>query len=307
MEKESEEINVSGRWVGMKKNHQGYIYILPWVVGFLLFQLYPFVVSFAYSWTNIRIAGSATFIGWENYKRLFITDTDFLHSLSITVQYVLITVPGKLLVSLVFALLLNRALACMRLFRTVYYLPSILGGSVAISALWRVMFMHTGIVNNLTARLGFPPLNWLGDPSLALFTISLVEIWQFGSAMVIFLAALKQVPAELYDAVTIDGGGSVRAFFTISLPLITPQIQFNLVMQTINALQNFTSAFVVTQGGPIKSTYLLGLKLYEDAFSRFNMGYASAQSWVLFLLVLTFTLLVFSTSKYWVFYYDGGK
>lgn len=290
----------------IKNKYIGLLYIMPWVAGFLFLQLYPFAVSLWYSFTDIALAGDYDFVGIANYIRLFTKDADFKKSLSVTINYVLYTVPGKLICALAVALILNLKLKGIKLFRTIYYLPSILGGSVAVSALWRVMFMKTGIVNNLLGKVGIAPINWLGDPTTSLFTISLIEMWQFGSSMVIFLAALKQVPTDLYDAAKVDGSGRMRTFFKITLPMISPIILFNIVMQTINALQNFTSAFVITKGGPVKSTYLMGLKLYEDAFSKFSLGYASAQSWIMFLLILIFTGIIFGTSKYWVFYSDGG-
>lgn len=290
-----------------KRQFIGFVYILPWVIGFLLFQLYPFAVSFLYSFTDLKVAGDFRFIGLENYARLFTRDPDFIKSAQVTIQYLLMVVPGKLLSALIVALILNMRLRAINLYRTIYYLPSILGGSVAISALWRVMFMKTGIVNNLTAYLGFAPVNWLGDPKYALFTISMVEMWQFGSSMVLFLAALKQVPQELYDAARVDGSKWLRTFFSITLPMISPVLFFNIIMQAINALQNFTAAFVVTKGGPIKSTYLMGIKLYEDAFSRYSMGYASAQSWVMFAALAVFTVVVFRTSNAWVYYNDEGE
>ncbi len=290
-----------------KRKYIGLIYILPWLVGFCLLQLYPFMVSFIYSFTDLKIAGNYKFIGLDNYVRLFTKDPDFLNSMVVTLNYVLYVVPGKIICALLIALILNMKLKAINLYRTVYYLPSILGGSVAISALWRVMFMKEGIVNNITAYLGIPALNWLGDARYSLFTISMIEMWQFGSSMVIFLAALKQVPNELYDSAKVDGAKKVRTFFNVTLPMISTVMLFNILMQTINALQNFTAAFVVTKGGPIKSTHLIGLKLYEDAFSKFSMGYASAQSWVVFAVIVLITVIVFKSSSLWVYYNDGRK
>ena len=179
-------------------------------------------------------------------------------------------------------------------------MPSIMGGSVAISALWKVMFMKEGIVNNLLGT----NINWLGDPKYALFTITLIDVWQFGSSMVLFFAALKNVPKELYEAAQIDGTGKLKTFFNITLPMISPIIFFNLVMQTINTIQNYSSAYVVTGGGPLMSTNVLALKIYEDAFVKSNLGYASAESWLLFASLLALTGIIFATSKLWVFYND---
>jgi len=286
--------NRSRRYIGL-------LYILPWLLGLCIFQLYPFVVSFVYSFTDLQVIGDFQFIGLDNYIRL-VKDPDFINSMVVTLKYILYVVPGKIVFALIIALVLNMNLKAINLYRTVYYLPSILGGSVAISVLWRVMFMKEGVVNNLLAYLGIPAISWLGDPKYALFTISLIEVWQFGSSMVIFLAALKQVPSEIYDAARVDGAKKIHIFHHITLPMISKITFFNILMQTINALQNFTAAFVVTHGGPAKSTHLIGLKLYEDAFSKFDMGYASAESWVMFALMVLFTVVFFKTSNLWVYY-----
>lgn len=284
----------------------GLLFISPWLIGFLSFQLYPFLSSFVYSFTNYSILSRASFVGLDNYVRLFTIDPDFKKSLQVTFTYALIAVPGKLIFALFVAMLLNMKVKGISFYRTLYYLPSILGGSVALSALWRMMFMKEGIVNQLLAKIGLPKPDWLGSPDLALFTISSLEVWQFGSSMVLFLAALKQVPTELYEAAKVDGSSRVSSFFRITLPLITPIIFFNLIMQSINALQAFTSAFVITNGGPLKSTYLIGMKLYNEGFNNFKMGYASAISWVLFVIILIMTLLIFRSSSSWVYYSDRG-
>lgn len=279
---------------------QGYLYILPWIIGFLMFQLIPLVNSFRYSMTNIKLGGEYQFIGLENYIRMFTADADLFQSMRVTVKYLIMVVPAKLIFALIVAMILSMKIRGIRVFRTMYYLPSILGGSVAISALWRVMFMKTGIINHLLGT----EINWLGDPKYALFTIGLIDIWQFGSSMVLFFAALKQVPGDLYEAAQIDGAGKIRVFFQITFPMISPVMLFNIVMQTINALQNYTSAYVVTGGGPLKSTNIMALKIYQDAFVKSDLGYASAESWLLFLLLLCLSGLIFLTSKYWVFYGD---
>ena len=268
---------------------EGYLYILPWIAGFLLLQFLPLINSFRYSLTNIRLGGDYDFIGLDNYVRMFTKDRDLAGSMWVTLKYILLSVPSKLLFALAVAMLLNMRIKGIRIFRTIYYLPSILGGSVAISALWRVMFMKSGIINNLFGL----SVNWLGDPRYALATITLIDVWQFGSSMVLFFAALKQVSQDLKDAAQIDGAGKLRVFFYITLPMISPIILFNLVMQTINTLQNYTSAYVVTGGGPIKSTYV-------------NLGYASAESWLLFVFLLALTGVIFLSSRFWVFYADEG-
>lgn len=288
------------------KRNVGLLYIAPWLLGFLVFQLYPFGASLIYSFTNYSITNVPEFVGLDNYVTMFTKDNNFYKSLSTTLAYVFISVPMKLIFALMVALLLNVKLKLVNLYRTLFYLPSILGGSVAVSILWRFLFMKEGMVNRFLDLLHLPAINWLGSPKIALFTLSLLSVWQFGSSMVLFLAGLKQVPAELYEAGRVDGASKFRMFFTITLPLITPIVFFNIIMQLVNAFQDFTGAFVVTNGGPMNSTYLFALKLYDEGFKFYKMGYASALSWILFLLILVVTVIIFKTSKYWTYYEDGG-
>ncbi|MBD2844842.1 sugar ABC transporter permease [Paenibacillus sp. IB182496] len=284
----------------------GLLYISPWILGFIVLTLVPFVASLIYSFTDYSMVREQRFVGLANYIEMFTKDPDFYQSLRVTLLYVVMAVPAKLVVALLVAMLLNRTMRGMGIYRTIYYLPSILGGSVAVSVLWRFLFMREGMVNEVLSYLSIPALNWLGDPQLALFTITLLPVWEFGSSMVLFLAGLKQVPRELYEASRVDGAGKARAFFSITLPMLTPIVLFNLIMQMINAFQQFTAAFVITDGGPTKATYLYGLMLYDNAFQFFKMGYASAQSWVLFVIILAFTLILFKTSNRWAHYEDGG-
>ena len=201
---------------------------------------------------------------------------------------------------------MNQKIRGINLIRTIYYIPSLFGGSVAVCALWKLMFNDKGVINAFLQSLGIPTLSWLGSPDIAMTTICLMEIWQFGSSMILFLAALKNVPQHLYEAAEIDGAGKIRTFFHITIPQISPIILFNLLMQLIQALQNFTSAMVITRGGPVKSTYVLGLKLYMDGFSNYKMGYASATSWIIFTVILFATLLLMRSSSAWVHYDDNG-
>ena len=288
----------------MKREYQAYLYILPWILGFAILQLYPFVSSFIYSFTDYTVGAKATFQGLANYKKLFTQDKEFWNSLKVTILFALYTVPGKLIMALAVAMFLNRDLKGINLIRTLYYIPSLFGGSVAVALLWRLMFLDNGVINAILSALHLPVIQWLGDTRYALRTICMLEIWQFGSSMVMFLAALKQVPRSLYEAAEIDGAGKVTRFFHITRPQISPIIFFNLINQTIQALQNFTSAQVITEGGPLKSTYVLGLKLYKEGFSYFKMGYASAISWVVFAAIMIFTLAIFASSKLWVHYAD---
>lgn len=288
-----------------RRDMVGLAYILPWVVGFCILQLLPFAKSMMFSFTNLKVAGGGDYIGIANYVRAFTADPLFGKSVGVTLRYLLYALPCKIVFALLIAMILNMKIRGINLFRTLYYLPSILGGSVAISALWRVMFAANGVINNMLSPLGISGQSWLGNPRYALGTLSIIDVWQFGSSMVLFLAALKQVPGELYDAANVDGAGKARTFIHITLPMISPVLFFNIIMQTINMLQNFTSSFVVTGGGPIRSTYVIAMKLYEDAFSNYNMGYACAESWIVFFGILVFTVAYFWTSRLWVHYGDG--
>lgn len=289
-----------------RRDNQAYFYLLPWLLGFSILQLYPFLTSLFYSFTDYKIASIPSFVGLSNYIKLLTQDAEFWNAFKVTIVYTLYTVPGKLIMALAVAVFLNRNIKGINLIRTLYYIPSLFGGSVAVAILWKLMFMDNGVINSLLALIHLPAVQWLGDTKYALKTICLLEIWQFGSSMVMFLAALKNVPKDLYEAASIDGAGKIAGFFQITIPQITPIIFFNMIMQTIQALQNFTSAFVITDGGPLKSTYVLGLKLYKEGFSYFKMGYASAISWIIFIVIMIITLLLFRSSSAWVHYEDDG-
>lgn len=289
-----------------KRDYQAFAYLLPWLVGFALLQLYPFVSSLYYSFTDYKISAQADWVGLKNYGNLFLRDKEFWNSLKVTLLYTMYTVPGKLIMALAVAVFLNRNIKGINIIRTLYYIPSLFGGSVAVAILWKLMFMDDGVINAMLSVFHLPMVQWLGNTKTALPTICAMEIWQFGSSMVMFLAALKNVPRELYEAASIDGAGKVTRFFKITIPHITPIIFFNMIMQTIQALQNFTSAFVITDGGPLKSTNVLGIKLYKEGFSYFKMGYASSISWVIFILIMVVTLALFRWSSGWVYYEDDG-
>lgn len=283
-----------------------YLYVLPWIIGFLVFQLYPFIASFYYSLTTYAILKPIRFVGIGNYVQALTSDRLFWPSLTATVKYVLLAVPGKLTFALFIALILNMRIRGINFFRTVYYLPSILGGSVAISILWKFIFSRDGTVNTLLSKVGISAVDWLGDPNLALGTMGLLVIWQFGSSMVLFLAGLKNIPEELYEAARVDGANSVQSFIRITLPMLSPTILFNFIMQMINAFKEFNAPYLITRGGPLKSTYLYGMMLYENAFVHQKMGYSSAQSWILFLIIMTMTAITFRVSPYFTYYGDGG-
>ncbi len=292
--------------MGGESRFLGLAYIAPYIIGLAAFTAIPFFASLYLSFTDYSLLNTPTWIGLENYIDLFTSDRTFRKSLWVTLIYVFLTVPLKLAFALFIAYILNYRLKAIGFFRTAYYVPSILGGSIAIAVLWRYMFADTGLVNLVITGLGWEPVNWFGNPGTALFTITLLRLWQFGSAMVIFLAALQSVDKSLYEAASIDGAGKWQTFFFITLPLITPVIFFNLIMQMVQAFQEFNGPYVITKGGPLKSTYLLPLYIYDEAFKRFHMGYASALAWVLFAIIMVLTLVAFWSSRHWV-YYAGDK
>lgn len=289
----------------MESRFLGLAYLSPYIIGLLVFTTVPFVGSLYLSFTDYNLISSPVWTGLDNFRELA-GDRTFLRSLRVTLLYVCLTVPIKLAFALFIAVILNYRLRAIGFFRTAYYVPSILGGSIAVAVLWRYIFADAGLVNMVLASVGLEPVNWFGDPVNALFTITLLRTWQFGSAMVIFLAALQAVDKSLYEAAAIDGAGRWHSFVHITLPLITPVIFFNLIMQMVQAFQEFNGPYVITGGGPLKSTYLLPLYIYDEAFKNFNMGYASAIAWVLFLIIMALTLVAFWSSRKWV-YYAGDK
>ncbi len=284
-------------------------YLSPYIIVLIMFTAFPFISSFVMSFTDYDLMTSPEFIGIENYRYMLTEDDVFWKSMSVTFLYVFLTIPVKLAFALGIAFILNFKLRGIGFFRTAYYIPSILGSSIAIAVLWRALFAIDGVLNGALGFIGVDPINWLGEPAFALFSITLLRAWQFGSAMVIFLAALQNVPQSQYEAAMIDGASKWQMFMKVTVPLITPVIFFNFIMQTTQAFQEFTAPYVITGGGPMKSTYLISLYIYETAFSYFDMGYGSALAWALFIVVAIFTSITFRSSKYWVFYSGdkGGK
>ena len=288
------------------RNNMGWLYILPWFVGFLVFKAYPFASSLFYSFTDYHLFRGVGEFGLMNYKEIFQTPK-IMTAYGVTFQYAFITVPLKLTFALFIAYILNFKIKGVNLFRTAYYIPSILGGSIAIAVLWKAVFKNDGILNVILGYFGVEGPNWLASRSHALFVISLLRVWQFGSAMVIFLAALKGVPQDLYEAASIDGAGKWRQFFSITVPLITPVIFYNLVTQLCQAFQEFNGPYIVTDGGPRGATTLISLLIYNNAFKSYEMGMASAQAWLLFIVVMTLTAVAFISQKKWVYYSDEGR
>ena len=295
---------------GVKESHPdnkaGFVFMLPWLLGLLGITIVPMIASFALAFTDYSLLAPPEFVGLDNIREM-IGDTRLHNSLVVTFTYVLVGVPLQLVVALLLAVALNQGLSGLSFYRSVFYLPSLLGGSVAISILWRQMFGANGLINQFLGMLGIENApGWVSNPSTALSTIILLNVWTFGSPMIIFLAGLRQIPQMYYEAASVDGASKVAQFFRITIPLLTPIIFFNLVLQVINAFQTFTQAFVVSggTGGPSDSTMFYTLYLYQKGFTQFDMGYASAMAWLLLIIVGVFTAINFILSKFWVFYDD---
>lgn len=287
-------------------NKVGLAFMTPWLLGLLGITILPMIASLALSFTDYSMLAAPEWVGLENYQRM-LGDTRLHNSLIVTFTYVVVGVPLQLAAALLLAVVLNHGMRGLSFYRSVFYLPSLLGGSVAISILWRQMFGASGLVNQLLGALGFENLpGWVSTPDTALWTIILLHVWTFGSPMIIFLAGLRQIPQMYYEAASVDGASKVAQFFRITIPLLTPIIFFNLVLQVINAFQTFTQAFVVSggTGGPSDSTMFYTLYLYLKGFGQFDMGYASAMAWLLLVIVAIFTAINFFVSKFWVHYDD---
>ena len=285
------------------KENKGLLFILPWLIGFLVFKGYPFLSSLVYSFSDESLFEGISRWGVFNYVKIF-TDRKIKTGFMTTFKYAFMTVPLKLIFALFIAYILNFKIKGVKMFRTVYYIPSILGSSVAIAVLWKAIFKDDGIVNMILGFFGVAGPHWLSNKTAALFIICLLRVWQFGSTMVIFLAALKGVSPDLYEAASLDGAGTWRQFFTITVPLITPVIFYNLVTQLVQAFQEFNGPYIITQGGPRGATTLVSLLIYNNAFKKYDMGLASAQAWVLFIILMIFTAILQYSQKHWVYYSD---
>lgn len=285
-----------------KQKWEGYLYIAPWLIGFLILQAWPMVYSLYLSFTDYSLFSEPNWVGLQNYRNIFTIDFTFEKSLWTTMKFVLLAVPLKLIFALFVAMLLNKAVRGMSLYRTMVYLPSLLGGSVAVAVVWRNIFGLEGYINTLLNALGIESVPWLASTTWSLPTLVLLNVWQFGSSMIIFLAGLKQIPKSLYESACVDGAGPIRQFMHITLPMLSPVIFFNLIYGMIGAFQQFNSAFLISNGGPAHSTYLYAMMLYEKAFTSYQMGYASALAWILLVIIAVFTGINFLVSKFWVFY-----
>lgn len=293
-------------WGGVRANGAGYAFLLPWLLGFFCLTLGPALVSLFLSFTDFDVLRPPNWVGADNYARLLASDPKAIASIRVTLLFVLFSVPLKLAFALLVAMALNRGIRGLPAYRAIFYLPSLLGGSVAIAILWRQLFASNGLVNLMLEPFGIIGPSWVSNPNYSLWTLVVLAIWQFGSPMIVFLAGLRQVPQDMYEAASIDGASKFRQFWKITLPLLTPVIFFNFVVQTIEAFKAFTPAFIISggTGGPVNSTLFYTLYVYQEAFSFFRMGYASALAWLLLIGIAFWTAFSFLTSRFWVHYDD---
>jgi multiple sugar transport system permease protein len=288
-----------------KEGRVAFLFLLPWLIGLVGLTLGPMIYSLFLSFTKYNLLSAPQWIGFDNFIRMS-EDTRYWESVRVTLLYVVVSVPVVLIVSMVVALMMNASIKFITGYRALFYLPSLLGASVAIATLWRQIFGDSGLINNALAAIGIHHGSWIGDPSTSLGVIISLNAWAFGSTMIIFLAGLRQVPQELYEAASVDGAGRVRRFFSVTLPSMSPLIFFSVLMDTVHAFQAFTGAYVISggNGGPSDSTLFYTLYLYQQGFTQLNMGYASAMAWVLVVVLAGFTGFLFFTAKYWVHYGD---
>ncbi|MCR5425760.1 MAG: sugar ABC transporter permease [Lachnospiraceae bacterium] len=279
----------------------GHIFAAPFIFGFVVFSLVPILMSFYYSFTDFSLGNKQViFIGLDNFKALF-CDEVLSKSLLKTLQYVLLSVPLKLAFALLVAFILVKPSKMVSIYRSLYYLPSLIGGSVAVALVWKQLFARKGLFNSIAKEIGLSAINWFGDEKLAIYPLILMSAWQFGSSMIIFAAGLKEIPVSYYEAAEVDGAKGWQKFFKITLPCLSPIVLYNLVMQTISAFMTFTQAFIITGGGPNNATMLYALNVYNQAFKYNKMGYACAMSWFMLVVMSIITFLIFKTSKFWVF------
>lgn len=288
-----------------RDNLAGYLFLTPWLLGFVLIVGGPIVVSLYLSFTDYNLLGSPSWVGWDNYKQMFTVDDRFIASLKVTLTYLVVSVPLVQVFALLLATVLNKGIRGLTFYRTVFYIPSLIGGSVAIAILWRFVFGGDGIVNGALQKIGIDAtVSWIGTPGTALYTLVVLNVWQFGAAMIIYLAGLRQVPVQLHEAAMLDGAGVIRRFLSVTLPMLSPVILFNVLMNMVAAFQAFNSAYIVSNGtgGPADSTLFYTLYLYQRGFVDFDMGYASAMGWFLLLIAGAAALALFTLSRRLVYY-----
>lgn len=280
----------------------GYLFIAPWLIGFFAFTLFPLVYSLYLSFTDYNILSEAKWIGLGNYVKLLTKDDTVWVSLKVTLKFALVQVPLKLAVALFVAVLLSKKTKLLGAYRVVFYIPSLLGGSVAIALTWQKLWANHGVINSILESIGLSGYNWLTSTKTALYVLILLGVWQFGGSMLIFLAGLNDIPSSLVEAAIIDGANPITCFFKVKLPMLTPVLFYNLINAIIGCMQAFNSAYLITKGGPMNSTLYYGLYQYRNAFEYMNMGYAAALAWFMMLIILAMTALVFRSSSAWVYY-----
>ena len=287
-----------------REDTAGIMFTLPFTLGFLFFMIVPMGISLYYSFCKYNILSPPVFTGLDNFKNM-IADGTFLQTIKVTFFFAFVSVPLKLIFALLVAMLLLKNTKMSGIYRAAYYLPSIIGGSVAVAILWKRMFAMDGVVNKLLGSIGIKTsISWLGDTKTAIWILILLAVWQFGSSMLIFLSALKQIPVSLYEAARVDGANGWQQFWKITLKLLTPTIHFNLVMQMINGFLAFTQCLIITQGKPMNSTLFYTVYMYQQSFLFGSTGYGAALAWIMLALIAFITWILFATKKLWV--YDGG-
>ena len=292
----------------MRQNRYGYAFISPWLLGLFLFTLVPMLFSLFLSfckWDIVTGISTIKWIGFENYTKIF-ADKKFYKALEVTFRYCLISIPAYQIVSLLVAMLLNMRIKLMHGIRLIFFLPSIIP-TIASSMIWMQMLGKEGVLNQGLKLLGITWPSWLNTPQTALYGLIIMGVWGIGNTIIIYLSGLQGVGEELYEASSIDGANSFQRFFKITIPMISPTIFFNVVMAVIGSFQYFTQAFVMTEGGPLNSTLFYNLYLYVKAYKELKMGYASALAWIMFVIILFFTLLVIRSSSFWVYYQNDDK
>ena len=295
---------IGSRW---KEPLTFYLLISPWLIGLIMFMLGPIVASFVLSFFRWDLISPAKFVGFANYQEMFFVDPIFWDSLKVTVLYVLFRVPLALITALALAMMMNQKVPGIGVFRTIFYLPSVVSG-VAVSMLWIWVFNpNFGLMNGMLELAGIQGPGWFSSKEWALPTMILTSLYSVGGTAIIFLAGLKNISENLYEAAELDGASKVQQFFQITIPQLTPTILFNLIMTIISSFQSFTEALIITNGGPANSTLFFNLYLYQNAFAYSRLGYASALAWVLFALTIAFALYTFKTSRRWVYYEGGGE
>ncbi|MEX2534533.1 MAG: sugar ABC transporter permease [Trueperaceae bacterium] len=304
LETSAPKTKLSGR--ARREAIEGYLFIAPWLVGFVAFTGGPFVASFFMSFTDWNILSTPSWVGFDNYIDIFSEDPIFWTSVRVTALYTLFALPLKLVAGLGLSLLLNMKLRGIGIYRTIFYLPAVISG-VAVSMMWMWIFSKDyGLLNAALGPLGIDPVGWLQDPRYTLGALIFMSLWTVGASTIIFLAGLQNIPNELYEAATIDGAGAVTKFRRVTLPMLSPTIFFLLVIGVIDSFQTFTQAYVITGGGPMRATYFYMLHLYNEAFGQLHMGYGAALAWILASVILVFTALIFKSSPLWV-YYEGQR